>query len=98
MAPRHISREIKEVALKMSQEGASDELIKQYLGISEQAMRPFFFFSFFSYFFSQKNIVSLGKFADRGFRNPASLLTILGWPLVLKTAVNLFLGKPQYVD
>ena len=54
MAPRHISREIKEAALKMSQEGASDELIKQYLGISEQAMRPFFFFFFFLFFFTKK--------------------------------------------
>ena len=39
MAPRYISREIKEAALKMSQEGVSDNLIKQYLGISERAMR-----------------------------------------------------------
>ena len=75
----------------MSQEGASDELIKQYLGISERTMRPFsflFLFTFFSYFISQKYIVSLGKFVDGGFRNPALLLTILGWPLVLKTAVK----------
>ena len=35
----HISQEIKEVALKMSQEGLPDEQIKQYLDISRQAMR-----------------------------------------------------------
>ena len=34
----HISREIKEAALKMSHEGLPDELIEQYLGISGQAM------------------------------------------------------------
>ena len=39
MAPCHISQEIKEVALKMSQEGALDKLIQQYLGISGWAMR-----------------------------------------------------------
>ena len=36
---RHISREIKEAALKMSQQGLSDELIKQYLGVGGRTMR-----------------------------------------------------------
>ena len=35
----HISQEIKEVALKMSQEGLSDEKIEQVLGIGGQIMR-----------------------------------------------------------
>ena len=36
---RHISQEIKEVALKMSQEGLSDKQIEQVLGISGCTMR-----------------------------------------------------------
>ena len=39
MGTRHISREIKEAALKMSQEGLSDQLIEQFLGVSGRAMR-----------------------------------------------------------
>lgn len=39
MVKRHISRETKEIALKMSQQGLSDEEIEQYLGISGRAMR-----------------------------------------------------------
>jgi hypothetical protein len=47
-----------------------------------------FHFSFFSYFFFQNIIISPGKFADGGSRNPARVLTKLGWPLDMKTAVN----------
>jgi hypothetical protein len=39
MVARRISRDIKEAALNMYQQGLSDELIRQYLGISERAMR-----------------------------------------------------------
>ena len=35
----HISQEIKEVTLKMSQEGLTDEQIEQVLGIGGQTMR-----------------------------------------------------------
>ena len=35
----HISREIKEAALKMTQEGLSDPQVEQFLGISGRAMR-----------------------------------------------------------
>ena len=36
---RYISREIKEAAFKMSQEGLSDEQIEQFLGIGGRTMR-----------------------------------------------------------
>ena len=39
MGTHHIEREIKEAALKMFQEGLSDQLIEQFLGVSGWAMR-----------------------------------------------------------
>ena len=36
---QHISREIKEAALKMFQQGLTNQQIEQFLGISERAMR-----------------------------------------------------------
>jgi hypothetical protein len=48
----------------------------------------FSFFIFFLLFFFQNIIISPGKFADGGSRNPARVLTKLGWPLDMKTAVS----------
>ena len=44
-------------------------------------------------------MVSLSKFANGGFQNPTLLLTMLGWPLILKMAVSDGLssdGKVQF--